>query len=182
MSKCKIIIVYLYYQIAHKIILKSKIMKPMSALLFSIALICTIAVAKVKGQVVAIGHVCAEVVESVSASSKAVTGFHLKNGSTAAESTISGQDNLNMSSLSMGTITINSGANIACNLVLKSATLSDTNGNNFTIDTAMTTFGRSDTGRADGNQTIQVNGTAHMTHGQASGLYQGSYTMVFAYN
>ena len=157
-------------------------MKLIYALLISFAFYCTINVAQVNGQVVAIGHATAEVVESVSASSKAVTDFNLKTASTGAESTLSGQSNLTLEALKMGTITVNSGANIACNLVLKSAILSDTNGNKFTIDPSMTASNMSNSGKADGSQTYQINGTANIAGRQASGLYEGSYTMVFAYN
>lgn len=154
----------------------------MSALFFSAALLCTIAVAKVNGQTVAIGHATAEVVESVSASLQAVTGLNLKNGYGVTESKLIEQGYLNSETFNLGTITINSGTNVACNLVIHPAQLSDTKGNGFTIDPTMKTPSQSDTGRADGSQIIQISGTARMLSGQASGLYQGSYTMVFAYN
>jgi len=129
---------------------------------------------KVCGQVVAIGHVTAEVVESISASSKAVTTFNLNNSDNAG--------NLNSGIISMGTITLNSGASVACNLVIRSATLKDNKGNGFTIDPTVMTPGQGLTARVDGTQSIQINGTTHILKGQASGLYNGSYTMVFAYN
>lgn len=141
-------------------------------------LICTFTCANVRGQVVAIGHASAEVVESVSASSKAVTGFNLNNNVTAIKDHV----NFNTEKLNMGSITINSGTNVACNLVLHSATLSDARGNGFAIDTTTMSSGQSDPGQVNGTQTIQINGTARMLAGQTSGLYRGTYTMVFAYN
>ncbi|MDO9578959.1 MAG: hypothetical protein Q7J06_00075 [Bacteroidales bacterium] len=45
-----------------------------------------------------------------------------------------------------------------------------------------TSYGQADAQRTDGNQTLRLTGRARMMQGQASGLYQGSYTMVFAYN
>lgn len=157
-------------------------MKQLIALFCTVTLLCTASVARVSGQVVAIGHVTAEVVESVSASSKAITGFSLKNGDINSKSTINGVAVINSETFSLGAITINSGTSVACNLVVHPANLSDNKGNGFTIDPTMNIPGQGDTGRADGTQTIQINGTARMRSGQASGLYQGSYTMVFAYN
>jgi hypothetical protein len=155
-------------------------MKPTFALFYFVMLICTITAAKVSGQVVAIGHATAEVVESVSASSKAVTGFNLNN--TTNGTALNDKVNFSTERLNLGSITINSGTNVACNLVIKSARLSDASGNNFMIDPAMNTQDQGDAARADGTQTLQINGTARMLSGQASGLYQGTYTMVFAYN
>lgn len=158
------------------------IMKPKFAILFLVMLLCTINVAKVSGQVVAVGHVTAEVVESVSASSKAVTGFNLKSNGINSQSASAELGSLTPEAVSLGTITISSGANVACNLVVHAAALSDTKGHGFNIDTTMNTTNQSYTGRADGTQTLQINGTAQIASGQASGLYKGTYTMVFAYN
>ncbi|MDO9580451.1 MAG: hypothetical protein Q7J06_07775 [Bacteroidales bacterium] len=50
------------------------------------------------------------------------------------------------------------------------------------IEPSATSYGQADAQRTDGNQTLRLTGRARMMQGQASGLYQGSYTMVFAYN
>jgi len=157
-------------------------MKLLIAILTIFALLCTTMVGKVDGQVVVIGHVTAEVVESVSTSSMAVTSFNLKTNNINATSTINEAGNLLSETISLGSITIKSGTSMACNLVIHSANIKDSNGDKFTINPSLTTLGRSDTRRADGTQTIKINGIALMSSRQASGLYRGSYTMVFAYN
>ena len=155
-------------------------MKVYLAIFLTVTLQFMFAMVNVCAQTVAIGHVSAEVVESVSASSLAITGFELKNESNlTAQSDPSGW---NYGNVSLGEIKINSGSGIACNVVMKPATLSDTNGNGFTIEPSAINSAQADAQRTDGNQTLQLTGRVRMMQGQASGLYQGSYTMVFAYN
>lgn len=133
-------------------------------------------------QTVAIGHVSAEIVESVSASSQAITGFNLKNGNTQNAVAQYEESNLNYENVNLGKFKINSGSDIACNFILKSATLSDGNGNGFILEPSATVSGQSVAQRTYGIQTLQLKGKARLMQGQASGLYQGSYTMVIAYN
>lgn len=137
---------------------------------------------KVYGQTVAIGHVSAEIVEAVSVSSLAVTGFNLSSANNSMATAQLKQSDWNYENVNLGAIKINSGKDVACNVVMKSAELSDNNGNGFTIEASALNTNQLDTQRADGNQTLQLNGIARTAQGQANGLYQGSYTMVFAYN
>ena len=155
-------------------------MKAYLAIFLAVTLQCMFAMVNVCAQTVAIGHASAEVVESVSASSLAITGFDMKNESNLTAQ--SEQAGWNYENVSLGEIKINSGMGVACNVVMKPATLSDTNGNGFTIEPFAISSGQADAQRTDGNQTLQLTGRARMMQGQASGLYQGSYTMVFAYN
>jgi hypothetical protein len=127
-------------------------------------------------QVVAIGHVYAEVVESVSAASATISNFEL------AKSTNSIATNLTSETLNLGSITINSGRDITCNVVLKPASLSDTAGNGFTIEPAVKNDLLASVTKPNGSQTIQLGGTTNRDSSLASGLYEGSYTVVFAYN
>jgi hypothetical protein len=130
-------------------------------------------------QTVAIGHVSAEVVESVSASSQAITNFNIKNDNTAAQPT---EANYHFKHINLGKFKINSGEAVACNIVINQADLSDANGNALTIEPCATSSGQSEAQHTDGNQTLQLQGKAYVKKGQSAGLYQGSYTMVFAYN
>jgi hypothetical protein len=156
-------------------------LKPIFALFVSVTL-CTIFAAKLSAQTVAIGHVFAEVVEPIHTTSMAITSFNLTNGIVNTESAIKGATPLNPGTVNLGVVTIYSGKSVACNLVIQSAKLSDTKGNSLMIDTTMKIKGQSDPGQVDGFQTIQINGTAHISSRQVSGLYKGTYTMVFAYN
>jgi hypothetical protein len=140
--------------------------------MFAIALIPGLGLAtRCNGQTLAIGHVSAEVIESVSASSQAVTSLALD---ASTSGTLSGVD--------LGAMTINSGSNVTVGVVIKPAALSDSQGNGFTIDPALNNNALASVARSNGSQTLQLNGTANLSADQASGLYQGSYTVVFAYN
>ncbi|MDO9579053.1 MAG: hypothetical protein Q7J06_00550, partial [Bacteroidales bacterium] len=109
-------------------------MKAVLAILLAAALQSMFAMVNVCAQTVAIGYVSAEIVESVSASSLAITGFDLKNESNMAAITQLEPAGWNYENVNLGEIKINSGMGVACNVVMKPATLSDTNGNGFTIE------------------------------------------------
>ena len=119
------------------------------------------------GQTVAIGHVTAEVIEGVSASASTISSFDLSKNSETVK---------------LGAITVFSGKDITCNVVLKAANLSDASGNAFTIEPTVNNDPNTAIAQANGAQTIQLNGTTNMNSNQASGQYAGSYTVVFAYN
>lgn len=157
-------------------------MKALFAILLTVAILRIFTVANVCAQIVAIGHVSAEIVESVSASSQAVTGFKLKNANLKSVALQPKQDSWNYENVDMGKFKINSGSDITCNVMIKSAALSDASGNEFILETYATASRQTDTQRTDGNQIIQLKGKARLIQGQVSGLYLGSYTMVFAYN
>ena len=131
---------------------------------------------EVCGQVVAIGHVSAEVVEAVSASSATISNFEL------AKVTDNNATNLSSETLNLGAITIVSGKDVTCNVVLKPAALTDSAGNGFTLEPAIQNDLFASAAKANGSQTIRLGGTTNRTSNQASGLYEGSYTVVFAYN
>lgn len=132
---------------------------------------------KVNAQVVAVGHAFAEVVESVSAASATITDFEL----VKADSEATG-DSLTTGMLNLGAITINTGKNITCNIVLLSSPVTDDRGNAFTIDTTVQNPLLSSEVKSTGVQTIKLGANANLSNDQASGLYEGSYTVVFAYN
>jgi len=146
-------------------------MKAILSLMFVVVL--TLASAGVRtcnGQTVVIGHISAEVIESVSASSQAVTNLALNTNSAGTPSTVN-----------LGALTVNSGSNVAVNVVVNSASLSDSQGNGFTLDPSVNNTLAS-VAPSSGSQKLQLNGTANLASDQASGLYQGSYSVVLAYN
>ena len=155
-------------------------MKTILILIFAAVFSLTLTEPKVCSQTIAIGHVTAEVIESVSAASNAITNFELE---TIAESDVRQleQSYLTSENINLGAITLNSGKNISCNVVVKAASLFDGSGNRFTLEPTVNNSYAS-AAKADGSQTIQLNGKANRSSSQASGLYQGSYTVVFAYN
>lgn len=147
-------------------------MKATGALIIAFLFFSLLGGINANAQTVAIGHVSAEIVESVSAASAAITDFEL----AKANQNIS--TNLISETLNLGTITLNSGRDITCNVVLKTATLSDSQGNGFTIEPAV----KSDLLASNGSQAIELGGTTNRSGSSASGLYEGNYTVVFAYN
>ena len=131
---------------------------------------------KVNAQVTAIGHVTAEVIESVSAASATVSNFNL------AKTTNPTGTNLASETVNLGAITIYSGKDVTCDVVLKPAALTDSEGNSFTIEPAVKNNLYASVANQNGSQTIQLGGTTNRSSDLASGLYEGSYTVVFAYN
>jgi hypothetical protein len=154
----KISVLYL----VHTKNIKTDTMKTLATMM--IAALLTLSTSVI-GQTVAIGHATAEVIEAVSASASTISSFDLS------------QDSENVK---LGAITLFSGRDITCNVVLKAANLSDASGNAFTIEP--TVNNNSAVALANGSNTIQLNGTTNLNNKQASGQYAGSYTVVFAYN
>lgn len=156
-------------------------MKAISILILAAGLTLTLEGSRVCGQIVAIGHVTAEVIESVSAASNAITSFEMeaiaKNDTKQIEQTDPTSETINL-----GAITLYSGKNRICNIVIKPASLSDSAGNGFILEPAIKNNPLGSDTKADGSQTIQLDGKANRSPNQASGVYQGSYTVVFAYN
>ena len=138
------------------------------------AVLLTIGLANTKtccAQTVASGHVTAEVIESISTVSQAVTSFALETNSVSTPTTVD-----------LGAVTINSGSNVTCNVVLKQAALTNAQGISFTCDPNLNNSQLASVAQTNGSQTLQLSGTANLAASQASGLYQGSYAVVFAYN
>jgi hypothetical protein len=154
-------------------------MKIRSLFLTISTLFCCLIITGVSGQTIAVGHVSAEIVEAVSASSSVSAGFNLdySNSGNSHENTAMIAENV-----SLGSIHISSGQNIACNLTVKPANLVDEKGNGFSLEPIANYDGKQESQRVDGSQTIELAGLARLDANQASGLYHGSYTLVFAYN
>lgn len=157
-------------------------LKQTTAAFFSALLLSAVMAANVCGQEKVTGHITAEVIESVHASAAVFTSSELKSEQVSAGLLQQNGTYRNSDMLNLGAVAINAGVNIACSINLNEATLSDSQGNSFTIEPLSISSGRSDTLRADGSHTLLLNGTASLTHGFASGLYKGSYTVVVLYN
>lgn len=149
--------------------------------MFAALFTLTLAEQKVCSQTVATGHVTAEVIESVSAASNAVTSFELAAIEESDDRTF-GPSVLTSENINLGAITLHSGKNIACNVVVKPASLFDAAGNGFMLKPTVKNNSSASAAKADGSQTIQLGGKSNRSGSQASGLYEGSYTVVFAFN
>ena len=114
----------------------------------------------IHAQVVAIGHICAEVIESVSIGSSAITDLVINRNSTN-------------STIEMGKVTISSSNNVVTNVLINQATI--TNGQQtFSITPSTDTT-------ISGSKTIDITGTTNLTS-DVSGNYQGLYAMTVVYN
>lgn len=128
----------------------------------------------VKAQVVAVGRVSAEVVESVSATSSAVTMLQFN--------TANNNNNTTGKDFSLGEVKVNSGDAVLCNVMMTSGNLSDIKGNELVIDTAAFDGGQNSS-IIGGNTILNIKGKAQSISDQSvTGVYQGTYKMVFAYN
>jgi hypothetical protein len=143
-------------------------MKTIFTSLLLFALTSMFSAVNLNGQTIAVGHVSAEIIESVSVSSSAVTSFDIQNNKNSSGN----------SSVNLGEMKVNSGAGVAYNVVVKPATLSNINGSSFTIEPTS----KSENLISSGNQTLRLSANTSSVQGKESGLYQGSYSVVFAYN
>jgi hypothetical protein len=156
-------------------------MKSRSIFLSITALFSSLFISTISGQTIAVGHVSAEVVEAVSASSSASTSLELSYDNSKLIGT-NDNSTLILESVKLGSIHISAGQNVACNLTVKPANLVDERGNDFSLEPIADASGMPESSRIDGSRTIELEGMARLNTNQASGLYHGSYTLVFAYN
>jgi hypothetical protein len=141
--------------------------------IFFISLLASLNI--LNAQTIATGHISAEVVEAVSASSHISTDFSIRHSSF-------NNTDIQHNRLDLGSVEISSGVDVACNLTIKPAALTDASGNAFTVEPVASYAGMPQSTRIDGSQMIDLAVNAQALSNQASGLYQGSYTLVFAYN
>ncbi len=157
-------------------------MKTIYTLIFTILLNLILAESKVcKSQITAIGHMTAEVIESISAASNAITSFEIE-ALTDRDTLILNQIYKTSETINLGEITLNSGRAVICSVVVEPVNLSDLSGNGFTLLANVKNNSLALAAQPNGSQTIQFEGVTNMESAQVSGLYQGSYKVVFAYN
>jgi hypothetical protein len=157
-------------------------MKPILTLILAVILTLTLAGTKVcSSQTVGIGHVSAEVIESVSAASKSISDFQFASNPVTDIKAME-QNALTSETLNLGMLTINSGRDITCNVVVNPASLFDSAGNGFTVAPVLKNGTIASVAPSNGSHTMELSGKTIRNINQPSGQYQGSYTVVFAYN
>lgn len=155
-------------------------MKTLTKVAVIAALLSTFFIISAYAQTKATGHITAEIVESVSTTSKTVNTFYLKN--ELLSTTESEQLNPDVEDFNLAEVIISSGAGVGCNLVITPAKLSDARGNDLTIETFLNTNDQKNVRTATGNQTLKLTGRANASGKTASGLFTGSYSVVVAYD
>ncbi len=163
-------------------------MKTLFTNLFAISLLVVFTGGSALAQTVAVGHATAEVVESVSASSLAVTFLSLNAGTASSTSEMTNKQNsvsapltTNYDNLNLGQIKINSGSDYVCNVIVNPAVVRDNKGNDIMLETSASN-NTTDIQSVTGNSTLTLTGRVRLAQDQQSGTYSGSYKMVFAYN
>jgi hypothetical protein len=134
--------------------------------LISVLFLFTVASA----QVTVTGHVCAEIVEAVSATS-------------GTNNLLSLQQNAAPENLDLGSFTLSGGSNAICSVVVNSTQLTGENGNMvaFTADPSLS----NNTGFLNdrGTQVFSFKGNAgNEILSSNDKQYEGQYNVVFAYN
>ena len=157
-------------------------LKPIFVLFVSATLLCTIPLAKLRAQAVTIGHMTAEVVESVSASSKAYACLNVKNSAIITESTLNTLSLSHNENESLGTIKISSGTSLACNLVIHPVNSVKSKVVSSPKVSAIVKPDSGNAGRPDIIQSIQSSGTSVISPSHEPRLQNGIYSIIFAYN
>lgn len=146
-----------------------------------LSILCLIFAYPAKAQVVVTGHVTAEIVDAASISPQSVYALEI-------EKTPEFTEGLNYDDVLLGEITVHSGSDVACNIVVKPATVSVSEGELLTMETSLNQRVGEDSRKmsewehTDGDQILQLTGNVNTLREQQSGLYEGSYTVVFTYN
>lgn len=133
------------------------------------------------GQVSVTARAFAEVVESVSVKSNAVTSFEISNTPTVS-SDIAAEGTFIHNSVNLGEVKISSGSNVGCNLIITPAKVSNESGDNFNFHPVASNNSIGESNLKSGNQTIALRGSADLKQSQTSGKYQGTYSIIVAYN
>ncbi len=144
-----------------------------------VALMSTFTAVKVSSQTVVTGRVFAEVVESVSASSMAVTDLNISLVNSSSSQTVNADTN---GDLNLGKISVNSGESVICNVIMSNARVSAPDGKEIVIETSLETDS-SVKGIIGGNSSYDLKGKAVIDNTEGlSKSYMGTYKMIFAYN
>jgi hypothetical protein len=156
-------------------------MKYITILILTTILVLSNSVVKVFSQVIVVGHISAEVIESVS-----VLTYQTANNELYAinpgDSRVLDQPSLNVNTIDLGSFTIKSASDISCNVVVESTSFSGTSRNSYDLQTTVACPSSEIVEQLNGSQTIQPNGKANFSDIQNSGLNHEIYKVVFAFN
>jgi len=119
-------------------------------------------------QLAVVGHVSAEVVDGASISSNAITELSLNSIDSSQE-------------IDLGKITVKTGSSSSCDVILKPATLTNSTGESLTLEATATNTSLLKESPSSNNRTLALSANTNRTI-ENKGTYQGSYTIVLAYN
>jgi len=138
-------------------------------LVFAVLTVQAVTAGSGYAQTMVTGHVFAEVVESVSASTQSQSSFTIQRNQTE--------------SIDFGQIEIKSAASSSCSLILGKAILTGNGQQKITMETSASTTQSMQGNAINGNQSIslQCQSNENMLD-QSASSYQGDINIVLAYN
>ncbi len=132
-------------------------------------------------QTVATGHVTAEVIESISATSQSVTSLAI-NTTISNDLQATGSKLHAYSVTDPAVMTLNSGNRFTVNIVLKSENVNLIRQTNSPAGTSSKNIEQDHNPKSNSTQPQSITGTTNLSDSLLSGQYCGSYTVVFACN
>ncbi len=145
-----------------------------------LSILCLTIVSPLMSQVVVTGHITAEIVDAASISSASVNEMEFTRSQGLEEQE-------NYETVLLGEFFVHSGTDVAWDVVIRPASLTACCGECMTLETSLEKCA-ANAGetpchqQTDADQTLHLNGNVNVLREQPSGLYQGSYTVILAYN
>lgn len=136
--------------------------------IMSAVILTTLFSATLQAQVTVTAHATAEVVEAASLAANTSNNISVDSKSDA-------------SSIRLGEMTIKSGGSASCEIIVKSTSLQNASGSSFMLETTASQNSANSVSPNQNNRVINLSGNTNIPNGQ-SGSFQGSYTVVLAYN
>lgn len=144
----------------------------MKKILYTLAAIMAmslLSVADMLAQSVVTARATAEIIDAVTLYADAVTDFDITNSQDVQD-------------FSMGAVKLNTSRAITYNVVVKPAVLNSDSGNSFTVQPTVAAIDQTNSAVSPSHSTLNITGNAREIQEQKPGNYQGSYSVVFAYN
>lgn len=155
-------------------------MKNVYTYLFSTLLLLGAAGGSVNAQVVAIGHATAEVVESISATSLAVTFLTLNTNNNTTD--LVSSKSMSAQNLNLGEFKVSSAGAYIYNVILDENVTLNSKGNSLVVESSSNGRLLSDNQIVDSGKRVLLKGNVKIAEENITGNYSGTYKMVFAYN
>lgn len=123
---------------------------------------------QVSGQRVASGQAFAQIVDGTSITSNTVNALSVNSLDKSAN-------------IDLGKLTVKTGSSTSCEIVIKPATLTNSAGESLTLETSAIDFLHHANNSSSTNRTLALTGNTTTIKGE-TGIYQGSYTIILAFN
>ena len=136
--------------------------------IWAAVILTTLFSVKLQAQVTVTAHATVEVVAAASLAANTSNNISVDSKSDA-------------SSIQLGEMTIKSDGSASCEIIVKSTSLQNAKGSSFLLETTASQTSANSASPNQNNRVINLSGNTNIPYGQ-SGSFQGSYTVVLAYN